>query len=98
VASDFIERLKSYEDAIGEEFAKDVTDKEHIKELTTKLFVEEMPALAKQLNYIAKHAEKESDQLAAIKFAFEFIFGRSAPAKNAGTTLDDLIGQLTAND
>lgn len=96
--SDFVNRLKSYEEAINEEFAKDVTDVAAVKELTTKLFVEEIPGLAKQLRYIAQHAEKESDQLAAIKFAFEFIFGKSAPSKNAGGTLEDLISQLTAND
>lgn len=96
--SNFVKNLKDYEVAIAEEFAEDVTDLDKVKNLTFKLFVEEMPALAKQLRYIATHAEKESDQIAAIKFAFEFIFGKPGAKGGAEGSLEALIKQLQAND
>lgn len=96
--SNFVKNLKDYEVAIAEEFASDVTDLDKVKELTYKLFVEEIPALAKQLRYISTHADKESDQIAAIKFVFEFIFGKVGAKGGAEGGLDALIKQLQDND
>lgn len=79
----FVENLKDYKTAIEQEFAEDHTDVEVVLDKTRSLFVESLPELAIKLMAIAEHADKEGDSLNAIKYIYDFVFGKSAKEGNA---------------
>lgn len=89
----FVENLNNYKKALEEEFAQDHKDLEGVIEKTRSLFIEELGAYAAKMNEIALTADKENDSLNAIKYIFDFIFGKGIK-DGAKTPIEKVIQEL----
>jgi hypothetical protein len=74
----YLKSLQGWHEALEEEFkiASESGDVEKVREVVKKTIGDRMPDFARNLVDIADHAGSDSARLNAIKFAFEFYFGK----------------------
>lgn len=78
---EYLKSLQGWHEAIEQEFeiAKASGDPEKVREVAKKVIGDRIPDFARNLVDIADHGS-DSARLNAIKFAFEFFFGKDASA------------------
>lgn len=79
---EYLKSLQGWHKAVEEEFeiAKASGDPEKVREVAKKVIGDRIPDFARNLVDIADHGASDTSRLNAIKFAFEFYFGKDASA------------------
>lgn len=84
--------LSNYKKALEEEFdAVEAGDVDKLHDVVKKKFAAQMLAFADEITALAKYADSEQTKLSAIKFAFEFYFGKEASKESGFNALMDKL-------